>query len=166
MSCVPYVAHSLNPDDYPYWRRMQDKTGTLTQNIMHVENLAIFDSDFESKDFGPVLSNAGPEVRANLSQVISIGAICNAATFKADEPAMEKSGGRSIVGNATGNYMFGIITCLSHIVPCRCCHPPLLRHSCIGGDYTQHLDQCFSQEFQLQDQVHASTCKALLRLSS
>jgi len=81
---------------------------------MHVENLAIFDLSFESRDFESVLSNAEPEVKANLSQVISIGVICNAATFKGDAPTTEKSGEKSIVGNATGNYISGYLTCSSH----------------------------------------------------
>lgn len=83
---------------------------------MHVENLAIFDSSFESRDFESVLSNAEPEVKANLSQVISIGVICNAATFKADVPTAEKSGGKSIVGNATGNQNIWLPSCSSHVV--------------------------------------------------
>jgi sodium/potassium-transporting ATPase subunit alpha len=93
---------------------------------MHVENLAVFDSSFESRDFESVLSNAEPEARANLSQVISIGAICNAATFEADLPTTEKSGERSIVGNATGNLISGFLPCSSHVPFYRCCHSPLL----------------------------------------
>ena len=80
---------------------------------MHVENLAIFDSSFESRDFESVLSNAEPEARANLSQVISIGVICNAATFNTNDPITENRG-RSIVGNATGNQISGFLLCYSH----------------------------------------------------
>jgi len=72
---------------------------------MHLENFAVFDTQFESKDFGPAISSAEPEAKSNLSQVVAVGAICNAATFNADpgpSPSVEKSGGRSIVGNATG----------------------------------------------------------------
>jgi hypothetical protein len=126
---------------------------------MHVENLAIFDSDFESRDFESVLSNAEPQARANLSQLISVGVICNAATFKAGVPTTEKSGGSSIVGNATGNQMSGPFPVPhNHTMSYRCCHSPPLRHSDIRGGYSQHLGQCFPQEFQFQDQVHASAC--------
>jgi len=73
---------------------------------MHVENLAIFDTCFEARDFESYLSNAEPQVKSSLSQVAAVGAICNAATFDSDRTpssSSEKSISiKSIVGNATG----------------------------------------------------------------
>ncbi|PIL33977.1 transporter [Ganoderma sinense ZZ0214-1] len=61
-----------------------DKTGTLTQNKMHVVNVAVNDVDYESEVFGDILVNATPEVAANLSQVVAVGGLCNAAIIGAD----------------------------------------------------------------------------------
>lgn len=89
-------------------RHSQDKTGTLTQNIMHVENLAIFDSVYESNAFRTVITNSDPPVENNLSQIAAVGTICNAATFDVDSASGsdEKVQAKGIVGNATGQIFF------------------------------------------------------------
>ena len=76
---------------------------------MHVENFAIFDTQFESKDFESAISSAEPEAKNSLSQVVAVGAVCNAATFNTDTASsseVEKSGGKMIVGNATGRRFY------------------------------------------------------------
>ncbi|KAF8154699.1 sodium-potassium ATPase [Crassisporium funariophilum] len=80
-----------------------DKTGTLTQNIMHVENLAVFDTVYESKSFHTALSGAAPDAESSLRQIAAIGAICNAATFDTGHPSSDSidNNGKTIVGNAT-----------------------------------------------------------------
>lgn len=67
---------------------------------MHVDNLAIFDTDFESQSFRTM---AEPDTTGNLLQVVTIGAICNAASFDND-PAHNKSKEKTVSGNATGNF--------------------------------------------------------------
>ncbi|KDR70264.1 hypothetical protein GALMADRAFT_255158 [Galerina marginata CBS 339.88] len=82
-----------------------DKTGTLTQNIMHVENLAVFDSTYESNAFRGVITNSGPLIESNLSQIAAVGAICNSATFDNDSSSSNSEEkpihGKGIIGNAT-----------------------------------------------------------------
>lgn len=93
-------------------RNSQDKTGTLTQNIMHVEDLAIFDSVYESNAFRTVITNSDPPVENNLSQIAAVGAICNAAAFDVDAASgsdEKRVQGKGIVGNATGQIFFILI---------------------------------------------------------
>ncbi|KAF9554795.1 sodium-potassium ATPase [Agrocybe pediades] len=85
-----------------------DKTGTLTQNIMHVENLAVFDTTYDSDSFPDVLSKAGASAKQNLAQIAAVGALCNAANFKEEREGTssvgsseKKTGPRGIAGNAT-----------------------------------------------------------------
>ena len=79
---------------------MQDKTGTLTQNKMHVVNVAVDDMVFESSAFDGVLKDASHEIAANLSQLAAVGSICNSAMFGA---ATTDGTTRSIAGDATGH---------------------------------------------------------------
>ncbi|KAF8811093.1 sodium-potassium ATPase [Phlegmacium glaucopus] len=78
-----------------------DKTGTLTQNSMHVENLAILDTEFQSESFRTLLSDAEPDTAGNLLQVVAIGAICNAASFDNSSPLDKKTNSKAVSGNAT-----------------------------------------------------------------
>ncbi|RPD63077.1 sodium-potassium ATPase [Lentinus tigrinus ALCF2SS1-6] len=75
-----------------------DKTGTLTQNKMHVVNVAVDDMVFESSAFGSVLADATPEIVSNLAQVVAVGGLCNAAVFGAEQ---EDGSDKSVAGDAT-----------------------------------------------------------------
>ncbi|TFY54358.1 hypothetical protein EVG20_g9732, partial [Dentipellis fragilis] len=61
-----------------------DKTGTLTQNKMHVEDAAVYDTSFVTSSLQETLKSAPKEVRENMRQLPAISAICNAATFQAE----------------------------------------------------------------------------------
>ncbi|KAF5309044.1 hypothetical protein D9619_013557 [Psilocybe cf. subviscida] len=80
-----------------------DKTGTLTQNIMHVENLAVFDEVYESNMFRSVINNSDMPVASNLSQVAAVGSICNSAVADTSSSEEEQllSKNKGFVGNAT-----------------------------------------------------------------
>lgn len=136
-------------------RHSQDKTGTLTQNVMHVENLAVFDSVYESNAFRTVITNSDFPAENNLSQIAAVGAICNAATFDMDAASgsdEKKVQGKGIVGNATGQILF-ISTCYlcltkDHIS--RRCYSSLCRFDCLCRDHSSQMDQRFQEELQLQ----------------
>lgn len=69
---------------------------------MHVENLAIYDTAYESNAFHAVIAKGETPVENNVAQVAAVGAICNSATFENSNLDEKKITGRSIVGNATG----------------------------------------------------------------
>ena len=72
----------------------------LTQNSMHIKNIAILDVMYGSKSFCTTLSDAEPASTSNLAQVIAVGTICNAASF--DNSPDEKTDGKAVSRNATG----------------------------------------------------------------
>lgn len=76
---------------------------------MHVENLSVFDTTYESNAYQQVVNQSQPPVESNLSQIAAVGAICNSATFDADASSSnsdeKKVQGKSIIGNATGNVL-------------------------------------------------------------
>lgn len=76
----------------------QDKTGTLTQNKMHVEDVAIYDVTFDVPTLRQQLELAEDLVAENLRQLPAVSAICNAASFEGS-PSDSK---RKIIGDATG----------------------------------------------------------------
>jgi sodium/potassium-transporting ATPase subunit alpha len=83
---------------FPALISAQDKTGTLTQNKMHVEDAAIYDTTFVVPTLLERLESAQPLVAENLRQLPAVSAICNAATFEGS-PSDSK---RGIIGDATG----------------------------------------------------------------
>lgn len=66
---------------------------------MHVVSVAVDDMVFESSAYKSVLANATPAVASNLSQVVAVGGLCNAAMFGAGRGDGSE---RAISGDATG----------------------------------------------------------------
>lgn len=77
---------------------VQDKTGTLTQNKMHVEEVAIYDTTFGVPALRERLESAQPIVAENLRQLPAVSAICNASILEGP-PSDSK---QNIIGDATG----------------------------------------------------------------
>ncbi|ELU39770.1 sodium-potassium ATPase [Rhizoctonia solani AG-1 IA] len=91
--CIDYLQSSLSTDRY-----LQDKTGTLTQNKMTVQDVAIFDTEYSVLGFRDA-SNEG-QGNNNLRQMSAVAAICNSANFASgteDEPTSI----RKVIGDAT-----------------------------------------------------------------
>jgi sodium/potassium-transporting ATPase subunit alpha len=60
-----------------------DKTGTLTQNKMFVQNAAILDEEYSSNEARVAIHKADGEVKDTLEQLHVVSALCNAAQFDA-----------------------------------------------------------------------------------
>ncbi|KAL6302232.1 sodium-potassium ATPase [Sparassis latifolia] len=79
-----------------------DKTGTLTQNKMHVTHVAVLDDLFDPASYAPVIRDSPSATAANLAQISAVGAICNAAAFGGSTSSpLEKERERPVVGDAT-----------------------------------------------------------------
>ncbi|QRV78443.1 sodium/potassium-transporting ATPase subunit alpha [Ceratobasidium sp. AG-Ba] len=75
-----------------------DKTGTLTQNKMTVQDVAVFDTEFGVMEFRDAANKGNGN--DNFHQMGAIAAVCNAANFEAgteDQPTSI----RNIIGDAT-----------------------------------------------------------------
>lgn len=134
----------------------QDKTGTLTQNIMHVENLAIYDTTYEANAFHAVVTKGETPIENNISQVAAVGAICNSATFETSN-LDEKISGRNILGNATGKPGILIIRICCINLDCRRRHSPLLRLHRVSGHHPSQMAQRFPPQLQLQGMAQLSS---------
>ncbi|KZV66047.1 sodium-potassium ATPase [Peniophora sp. CONT] len=76
-----------------------DKTGTLTQNKMTVNDAAIFDATFTPADLDTaVKSETDAAIKDNIQQLAAVAAICNAATFQGSP---QKGSERLVSGDAT-----------------------------------------------------------------
>lgn len=82
---------------FPNANLLQDKTGTLTQNKMHVEDAAIYDVTFEVPTLRQQLESAQGLVVENLRQLPAVATICNAAIFEGSSSSSNR-----IIGDATG----------------------------------------------------------------
>ncbi|KAG8712443.1 hypothetical protein FRC11_000131 [Ceratobasidium sp. 423] len=74
-----------------------DKTGTLTQNKMSVQDVAVFDTEYTVMEFHDAANREG---NSNLHQMGAVAAICNSANFASgteDEPTNV----RKALGDAT-----------------------------------------------------------------
>ncbi|KAI0757131.1 sodium-potassium ATPase [Daedaleopsis nitida] len=119
---------------------LSDKTGTLTQNKMHVVNVAVDDMVFESSVYKPVLADATPAVASNLSQVVAVGSICNAAVFGAEtKDASEKL----ISGDATDSAILRFSDSIIPATPLR-----------------SHWQEVFKVNFNSKNKYMLKLCKS------
>jgi sodium/potassium-transporting ATPase subunit alpha len=77
-----------------------DKTGTLTQNKMFVQNAAILDEEYSSSQARVAIYKAESETKETLEQLQVVCALCNAAQFDAATLHLPISE-RKINGDAT-----------------------------------------------------------------
>ncbi|VDC04342.1 unnamed protein product [Peniophora sp. CBMAI 1063] len=76
-----------------------DKTGTLTQNKMTVNDAAVFDTTFTPADLDSTVKAAQDSaVKGNIQQLAAVAAICNAASFQGNQ---KEGVERVISGDAT-----------------------------------------------------------------
>src|SRR5271167_1335826 len=68
-----------------------DKTGTLTQNRMFVQNAAVLDEEYSPHEARVAILKGESDSREVLEQLRSVGGLCNAAQFDAATLALPLS---------------------------------------------------------------------------
>ena len=130
---------------------------------MHVENVAVLDVVFDSKDYPSIVSSSSSDVAANLSQIVAAASICNTAVFDAGTGSNDEKQERVIVGNATGEHSDRITSTSSKF----CTDVAILKFadSVASVDETRHTwEEVFRMNFNSKVRHHLFTFFCLLNV--